>query len=661
MDQLAYRRLLNKRNVELAKIKKKEIREAEKEASELKKIVDENFKNSKKLSSKDQKKDYKKIVMCFEKGKKNQSQNEMINTIKKVSTENKSKQKKKMIHSNSNSNIDKDVKNFDKKRRKYTLEPLNYEEYPESDYEYHLIDFSILESDGENLLDSSNDNVSADLEKSKKSKSTKNKKNIINESEVKMIIDQIMKMEKNDVDNDYQTNEYFLKLHSAEFNTAIYAIFTIIVGVLYHNLTYFYKENVKANTSYYELCRNFLLIMSSVSVIFFIVESSFRYLIQLNLDKKSGNVLKNTSFFSLDYFGGMLIEVIIALLHPNILTKNIKFTTNKEIYGAKAQYELNDLFLIITLMRVYIIFRYFIVSSKFYSARCNRIGRMIGSKLTRLYVIKCIVIDSPIYFLIVVSIVLIVTFALVLRIVESRVYTINDINNPNDNDYRPFWNCVWNVVVTMTGVGYGDYYPITIVGRLVNCFNSLFGTCLTSFMFVVLQNSLAFNENEEKAFSDKEKKELKENFDNITADYFRAAFQYNVRKIIYRKSIKNKSSLKVQALMKKKMIAALEKRIEKQKIFRNYLQYFRNSYDLITDDAILKDKLDIFQKTLNEKYICYDLIDKYLRLINETLDDIEMAYYSSKQKEYEKLKELEKKNEELEKKREEKNDNNKDK
>ena len=100
------------------------------------------------------------------------------------------------------------------------------------------------------------------------------------------------------------------------------------------------------------------------------------------------------------------------------------------------------------------------------------------------------------------------------------------------------------------------------------------------------------------------------------------------------------------------MLAALEKRIEKQKIFRNYLQYFRNSYDLITDDAILKDKLDIFQKTLNEKFMYYDLIEKYLRLINETLDDIEMAYYSSNQKEAEKLKELEKKNEELEKKRE---------
>ena len=644
MDQLAYRRVLNRRQMEIAKNKRKSIQEAEKEDGEIKKVTNE-LKSIRPNSKNEKKKDYKKIVMSFEKGKQKQKENI---EKKEFVTE---KNKKELKHSKSTSNIETNIKNFDKNRKKYTLEPLNYEEYPESDYEYHLIDFSIIESEDEKLLDSSNDN-SVDLEKSKRSKNTKKAKNLVNESEVKMIIDQIMKMEKCDVDNDYQTNEYFLKLHGAEFNTAMYAVFTIIVGVLYHNLTYFYKEDVKANESYYELCRNFLLIMSSLSVILFIIESIFRYLIQLNLDKKSGNVLKNTSFFSFNYFGLMIIEVIIALLHPNILCKNIKFNTIREIYGANTQYELNDLFLIITLMRMYIIFRYFIGSSKFYSPRCNRIGKMIGSKLTRLYVIKCIVIDSPIYFLIVVSIVLIVTFALVLRITESRVYQIGDINNPNDNDYRPFWNCVWNVVVTMTGVGYGDYYPITVLGRLVNCFNSLFGTCLTSFMFVVLQNSLAFNENEEKAFSDKEKKELKENFDNITADYFRAAFQYHVRKLIYRKSIKNKNSLKVQALMKKKMLAALEKRIEKQKIFRNYLQYFRNSYDLITDDAILKDKLDIFQKTLNEKFMYYDLIEKYLRLINETLDDIEMAYYSSNQKEAEKLKELEKKNEELEKKRE---------
>ena len=94
----------------------------------------------------------------------------------------------------------------------------------------------------------------------------------------------------------------------------------------------------------------------------------------LKLDKSISNVMKKTSFWNFDYFGSFLIEVFIALLHPNILTKGIKFKTKTSWYGYDTEYDVNDIFCILTLLRVYIIFRYAISVTIFYNYRALRLA-----------------------------------------------------------------------------------------------------------------------------------------------------------------------------------------------------------------------------------------------------------------------------------------------
>lgn len=61
-------------------------------------------------------------------------------------------------------------------------------------------------------------------------------------------------------------------------------------------------------------------------------------------------------------------------------------------------------------------------------------------------------------------------------------------------------SAIWLSLITMTTVGYGDFYPSTQFGRLVSILTSLYGVILTSLFVISLTNMLTFASNERKAY-----------------------------------------------------------------------------------------------------------------------------------------------------------------
>ena len=114
---------------------------------------------------------------------------------------------------------------------------------------------------------------------------------------------------------------------------------------------------------------------------------------------------------------------------------------------------------------------------------------MLGYKLTRLTAIRCLIINDPYIFLTIVTIVIVVTISFSLRIIEGPLIFLD-----NDGiDLSFISNCIWLTLVTMTTVGYGDYYPKTNLGRLLCVISSIIGTILMSFIVVALINFLRFS------------------------------------------------------------------------------------------------------------------------------------------------------------------------
>ncbi len=70
----------------------------------------------------------------------------------------------------------------------------------------------------------------------------------------------------------------------------------------------------------------------------------------------------------------------------------------------------------------------------------------------------------------------------------------------SNQDFNLMSNTIWNVLVTMTTVGYGDYFPKTNMGRIIGLIIAFWGVFIVSLFVVSLSNMFEFDSGEQKAF-----------------------------------------------------------------------------------------------------------------------------------------------------------------
>ena len=74
------------------------------------------------------------------------------------------------------------------------------------------------------------------------------------------------------------------------------------------------------------------------------------------------------------------------------------------------------------------------------------------------------------------------------------------LSDASGQDFRLYANCLWNVVITICTVGYGDIYPKTHLGRLVGIISCFWGFFVISMMVVTLGQIVNFTNEEESAY-----------------------------------------------------------------------------------------------------------------------------------------------------------------
>jgi hypothetical protein len=108
--------------------------------------------------------------------------------------------------------------------------------------------------------------------------------------------------------------------------------------------------------------------------------------------------------------------------------------------------------------------------------------------------LKCLMTERPYLVLSIAFIIVSVIFGFAVRTVERAFYEDRDyseITRGHDNyqDYTFFANGWWLIVVTMTTVGFGDYYAVTYLGRLISVLACFFGVFMVSITITALDHS----------------------------------------------------------------------------------------------------------------------------------------------------------------------------
>ena len=91
--------------------------------------------------------------------------------------------------------------------------------------------------------------------------------------------------------------------------------------------------------------------------------------------------------------------------------------------------------------------------------------------------------------------IVITVFGYAIKVIERPLVLALIQANPDNtaDDLSSYLNAVWCMIVTLTTVGYGDYYPRTLPGRGIIFVICIFGATSVSMMVFSLQTVLALN------------------------------------------------------------------------------------------------------------------------------------------------------------------------
>lgn len=269
-----------------------------------------------------------------------------------------------------------------------------------------------------------------------------------------------------------------------------------LIGVLFAILASeeYYSENLDTRKERNEentttTVFRFIVSISTFFLLFFIF-NHYRLLLQFLKCKEF--IDGNQNVFTTGQWKWMLIEILICSIHsPPFLNYNWTAKQQEE----DLTYSIDMIFTLVTLLRLYHLIRVFLIFSNYYNKentdRVLNDCRIMGGKE---FVLKWELKERPFTILAICIMLVSFIFGYALRAAEQP-YT-----HVSNQDWSYIWNGMWCILITMTTVGYGDFFPMTYLGRAIGVSACYLGTFLISLAIVSLTISLEFEPTQAKAY-----------------------------------------------------------------------------------------------------------------------------------------------------------------
>ena len=245
----------------------------------------------------------------------------------------------------------------------------------------------------------------------------------------------------------------------------------------------------------------FRMIITTFTVIV-IIMLILRYLLLVRFNKLRVYLKSNETLWTSGYMKYLIAEIFLNLIHPipfHTSSISISQRTNKRDAYV-------DTCLILTILslffRSYHIFKYFSFHSRWYSYETEKLCLQSETTLDSVFTIKAEFKEKPFILVGVTMLISIFIFGYSLRSVEMFFMATSGF------DWRYYWNGMWCIIITMATVGFGDFFPVSIMGRIIAIISCFWGTFLISLMVAAMTVAVEFNSQEAIAY------------DSIKAAYF---------------------------------------------------------------------------------------------------------------------------------------------
>eukprot|EP00347_Sterkiella_histriomuscorum_P011535 403372085 len=174
--------------------------------------------------------------------------------------------------------------------------------------------------------------------------------------------------------------------------------------------------------------------------------------------------------------------------------------------GKKVVLSIDCLINFFMMIRIYLVLRLLTKLTQWRNKKAQKFCNEEGIDADTIFSLKCLMQTKPYTVLLISFIILSVMFGFAVRTLERPYYQDDSTGGQEQKgagyqDYNFMMNGWWLIVVTMTTVGFGDFFARTYLGRTVSVMACFTGTFLVSLMVVTLSSSSKFKFNQQRAFN----------------------------------------------------------------------------------------------------------------------------------------------------------------
>lgn len=259
-----------------------------------------------------------------------------------------------------------------------------------------------------------------------------------------------------------------------------------------------FSIKISAEQSTFVEILRFITSSTTLLVIILIV---FHYEVKKNFLIFKHEIPFNSSIFSKNLIIPMIIEIIVIAIHTppyfNGMTFKIATTgPNSETVEIYADLLIS----VLILSRVYLLCKFYANYSKWGDVFASRVCNESNAKSGIVFTIKAGIKEHPFLSVIIVFILSIMILGYGFR--NTEISFVKNMPHEYFQDWTHIENGFWFMCNTLLSIGYGDYYPTTILGRIIAFVACIWGILLESLLVIAITSAMDLNPKEEAAYNE---------------------------------------------------------------------------------------------------------------------------------------------------------------